>query len=162
MSTAIATHATAAAASLRDAIAAAKAPLRDGINAYRNAHAALIASDDLLDVLRAAGELVLAAESIVAASKHVEATARSSLASCMAETGCPAVTLPHHVVHLGTKPDRVDIEDETAIPPELMRRPEPAPDRVAIGKLLRAGAEVPGARLIGNHEPSAIFRSKHQ
>jgi hypothetical protein len=66
------------------------------------------------------------------------------------------------VVHPGTKPARVDIEDENAIPPELMRVPAPAPDKVAIGKQLRAGVAVPGARLIGNHEPICIFRSNHQ
>ena len=80
----------------------------------------------------------------------------------MAETGCPAVALASHVVHLGTKPARVDIENESAIPAELMRTPPPAPDKVAIAKLLRAGAEVPGARLLGNHEPLCVFRSAHQ
>jgi hypothetical protein len=153
-------HADAAATVLRQALAAANAPLRDGVSAYRAAYADLGASSDLLEVMRAAGNLVLAAESIVAASKQAEATARAALASCMAETGCPAVALADHVVHLGTKPDRVDIEDEPAIPPELMRQPPPAPDKVAIGKRLRAGAAVPGARLIGNHEPICIFRSR--
>jgi hypothetical protein len=76
----------------------------------------------------------------------------------MAETGCPAVTLEHHTVHLGSKPASVEIEDTAAIPAELMRRPEPAPDKVAIGKLLRANVAVPDARLIGNHEPICIFK----
>ena len=78
----------------------------------------------------------------------------------MSETGCPAVALATHTVHLGTKPARVDIEDEQAIPAELMRTPAPAPDKVAIAKLLRAGAEVPGARLIGNQEPMAVFKGR--
>jgi hypothetical protein len=152
-------HADAAATVLRQALAAANGPLRDGVSSYRAAYADLSASSDLLEVMRAAGGLVLAAESIVAASKQAEATARSALASCMAETGCPAVALADHVVHLSTKPDRVDIEDERAIPPEVMRQPPPTPDKVAIGKRLRAGTAVPGARLIGNREPICIFRS---
>jgi Siphovirus Gp157 len=78
----------------------------------------------------------------------------------MAETGCPAVTLTTHTVHLSTKPARVDIEDEGVIPAELMRTPPPAPDKVSIAKLLRAGAAVPGARLIGNHEPMVVFKGR--
>ena len=133
-------------------------PLRDSVASYRTAYAGLAPDVDLLDVLRAAGGLVLAAEAIVTACKQVEATARSALTSCMVETGCPAVALDSHTVHLSTKPARVDIEDESAIPAELMRTSPPAPDKVAIGKLLRAGATVPGARLIGNHEPAVVFK----
>jgi hypothetical protein len=77
----------------------------------------------------------------------------------MSETGCPAVALEHHTVHIGTKPSYVAIDDAQLLPPELMRAPPPAPDKVAIGKLLRAGVDVPGARLIGNNAPLCIFRS---
>jgi hypothetical protein len=156
------THAEAAATTLRNAILPAHTALREAVASYRTAWTELTPDADLLDALRAAGSLVLAAESIVAASKQVEATARSTLAQAMSETGCPAVVLADHVVHLGTKAARVDIEDTAAIPAELMRRPEPVPDKVAIGKLLRTGAAVPGARLFGNNEPMAVFRSNHQ
>jgi hypothetical protein len=78
----------------------------------------------------------------------------------MAETGCPAVTLPQHTIHLGTKPCAVAIDDASAIPAELMRQPAPAPDKVAIGKLLRAGLQVTGARLIHTNEPTIIIRSR--
>jgi hypothetical protein len=155
-------HADTAATALRQALAASHAQLREAVAGYRTAYAGLAPDADLLDTLRAAGAIVLAAEAIAAASKQVEATARAALAQAMCETGCPAVALARHVVHLGTKPDRVDIEDATAIPTELMRQPAPAPDKAAISRLLRAGAEVPGARLIGNHEPMAVFRSNHQ
>jgi hypothetical protein len=132
------------------------------VSAYRAAHAALTPDADLLEMLRAAGGIVLAAELIVAAGKRLEASARAAMATCMSDTGCPAVALADHVVHLSTRPDRVDIEDEKATPPDLLRQPPPAPDKVAIGKLLRAGAAVPGARLIGNHEPVCVFRSCSQ
>jgi hypothetical protein len=154
------THADAAATALRQALAASHAQLRDAVTTYRTAATALTPDADLLDVFRAAGNIVLAAEAITAASKQAEATARTALASAMVETGCPAVALASHTVHLGTKPARVDIEDESAIPAELMRTPPPAPDKVAIAKLLRAGAKVPGARLLGNHEPICIFKER--
>jgi hypothetical protein len=153
------THADAAGASLRDAITAANTPLRDGVAAYRAAWSELTTSTNLLDVLRAAGSIVLAAEAIHTAAKAAEATARTALAETMQETGCPAVTLDHHTVHIGTKPSYVAVDDQSAIPPELMRAPPPAPDKVAISKLLRAGVDVPGARLIENHHPICIFRS---
>jgi hypothetical protein len=153
-------HADAAATALRQALAASHAQLRDAVASYRTACAALAPDTDLLDALPAAGNIVLAAEAITAASKQAEATARTALAQAMSETGCPAVALVNHVVHLGTKPARVDIEDESAIPAELMRTPPPAPDKVAIGRLLRAGSEVPGARLLGNHEPMVVFKGR--
>jgi hypothetical protein len=155
-------HANAAAAALRQAIVNATPPLRDAVQAYRTARVGLTPDANLLEILRAAGGIVLAAEAIVAAGKQVEATARTALAQTMTETGCPSVGLASHVVHLSTKPARVDVEDERAIPPELMRQPPPAPDKVAIGKLLRAGAAVPGARLVGNQEPICVFRSCSQ
>jgi hypothetical protein len=114
-------HAAAAAAGLRDALTASNAQLRDAVTAYRSAWATLTVSTDLVDAMRAVGELTLAAEAITAAAKHVEATARTALANCMSDTGCPAVALADHTVHLGTKAERVDIEDEQAIPAELMR-----------------------------------------
>ena len=152
----------ATALALRQAIAATHDPLRDAVSAYRAAWAELTPDADLLEMLRAAANCALAAEAIVAAGKQLETTARAAMATCMSDTGCPAVALAGHVVHLSTMPDRVDIEDEQAIPPDLLRHPPPAPDKVAIGKLLRAGAAVPGARLIGNHEPVCVFRSCSQ
>jgi hypothetical protein len=154
------THADAAAATLRQALAVSHEPLRDAVASYRSACAGLAAGADLLDVLRGAGDIVLAAEAIADAAKQAETAARAALAQAMSETGCPAVALASHTVHLGTKPARVDIEDEAAIPAELMRTPAPAPDKVAIGKLLRAGREVPGARLLGNHEPMVVFKGR--
>jgi hypothetical protein len=155
-------HANAAAAALRSAITAAHGPLRDAVTAYRTASAGLAPDADLLEILRAAGGIVLAAEAIAAAGKSLEAAARTATAQTMLDTGCPSVGLANHVVHLSTKADHVDIEDARAIPPDLMRQPAPAPDKVAIGKLLRAGAAVPGARLIGNKEPLCIFKGKTQ
>jgi hypothetical protein len=151
-------HASAAAITLRQALAAAHGPLRDAVAAYRAASAAFSPDADLLVALRAAGSIVIAAESIAEAAKQAEAAARAALAQAMSETGCPAVALANHVVHLSTKPARVDIEDESAIPATLMR--QPMPDRVAIGRLLRTGADVPGARLISSNESICVFRSR--
>jgi hypothetical protein len=55
---------------------------------YRTATAGLTPDADLLDVLRAAGNIVLAAEAVVAASKQAEAAARTAVATAMSATGC--------------------------------------------------------------------------
>jgi hypothetical protein len=67
------THADAAAATLRQALAASHAPLRDAVATYRTAIAALTPDADLLDALRAAGNIALAAEAIATAGKDAEA-----------------------------------------------------------------------------------------
>jgi Siphovirus Gp157 len=152
------THADAAATALRQALAASHAGLRDAVAAYRTATSGLAPDADLLDVLRAAGNIALAAEAIAAASKEAETAARSALAQAMTEVGCPAFRLASHTVHLSHKPAYVAIEDASVIPADLMRIPPPQPDKVAIGKLLRAGKEVPGCRFAGNREPLCIFK----
>ena len=154
----VSSYADAEATKLRAALT--HADLAEAVASYRTAWAALIESTDLLDALEATGRIVLASETLEAKAKHAEATARAAMAQAMAETGCPAVELPHHIVHLGARRASVEIDDPAKIPPHLMRQPEPAPDRTAIGKLLRAGAAVPGARLIGNREPICIFKAK--
>jgi Siphovirus Gp157 len=154
-------HADAAATALRNALSDGHAALRDAVTSYRTACASLTPDADLLDVFRAAGNIVLVAEAINAASKQAETTARAALAQAMSETGCPAVALAAHTVHLSTKPARVDIENAQDIPAEFMRQPPPALDRVAIGKCLRAGIAVPGARLLSdNQEPIVVFKGR--
>jgi hypothetical protein len=66
------THAAAAVTALRQALAASHAPLREAVGAYRTATAALTPDADLLEVLRAAAGIVLAAEAIAAAGKQAE------------------------------------------------------------------------------------------
>jgi hypothetical protein len=63
-------HADIAATTLRQALAASHAQLRDAVTTYRAAAAALTPDADLLDVLRATGGIVLAAAAITAASKQ--------------------------------------------------------------------------------------------
>jgi hypothetical protein len=155
------TYAIAAATALRETLAASHGPLRNAVAAYRTACASLTPDADLLDALRAAGNIALAAEAIAAASKEAETAARAALAQAMSEAGCPSVALESHTVHLSHKPAYVAIEDQSAIPADLMRTPPPAPDKVAIGKLLRAGKEVPGARLAGNNQPLCVFKGKY-
>ena len=58
------THADIAADMLRQALTTAHVRLRDAVTTYRSAYAGLSESADLLDVLRAAGGLLLAAEAI--------------------------------------------------------------------------------------------------
>ena len=74
------THADAAATTLRQALAASHAPLRDAVARYRTATAGLAPHADLLDALRAAGNIALASEVAATVGKDAEASARAALA----------------------------------------------------------------------------------
>ena len=51
-----------------------------------------------------------------------------------------------HTVSLKKAPERVVVDDQTLLPVEMLRIPEPEPDKVALKKALQSG-EVPGAHL---------------
>lgn len=52
-----------------------------------------------------------------------------------------------HQVTYRMTPGSVVIKDESLIPFEYMKPAKPTPDKTAIGKLLKAGTEVPGCEL---------------
>jgi hypothetical protein len=153
------THADAAAAGLRDALAAANAPLRDGVSAYRAAYAGLSASTDLLEVMRAAGSLVLAAESIVEASKQVEATARSALAQTLMDTGACSIRTGSHIFSASPGRQSVVITDPSIVPEDLLYQPPPCPNKAAILRRIKAGEQVPGCALSNGTQPILSVRA---
>jgi hypothetical protein len=151
-------HADAATTALRDAIAAASPALRDGILAYRSATHAMGASSDLLDALRAAGSLVLAAEAISASARHAEATARAALAQTLMDTGACSVRTSSHVFSASPGRQSVTITDAAMVPESMLHQPPPSPDRVRILRLLKAGQSVPGCTLTNGSQPILTVR----
>jgi hypothetical protein len=152
-------HADAAAAALRTAISAAHAPLRDAVAAYRAASAALTPDADLLEILRAAGGIVLAAEAIVAAGKQVEATARTALASTLMDTGACSIRGSTHTFSASAGRQSVNITRAADVPAEFLRQPPPAPDKVRILPLLKAGQIIPGCELSNGSQPILIVKA---
>ena len=147
------TFATAAATALRNALAASHAPLREADASYRTAYAGLAPDADLLDVLRATGGLVLAAEAIVAASKQVEATARSTLAQTLMDTGAYSIRSATHTFSASPGRQSVTITSAADVPAHLLHQPPPSPDKTKILRLLKAGEEVPGCELSNGSQP---------
>lgn len=133
-------------------------PLRAAAAAYAHATAETTAASDLTDALRAAIALIVAAETLEDKAEQTAKTLRMRLAQTMSETGAPAIRGEYHSAHLLTAPDRVWVQEESLVPPELIVQPPPKPDLAEIGKRLRAGDRVGGCVLAGNKEPRLVLR----
>lgn len=75
---------------------------------------------------------------------------RIAALNAMLEAGRRKIEAPDFTLSAATKQPGVVITDESAIPDEFKRVPEPPapkPDRKAIGDALRAGKPVPGCQL---------------
>lgn len=75
---------------------------------------------------------------------------RNYLLACMQSTGIKKIDCPHFTLSVRDNPPAVDVFDAAQIPAEYMRQPEPpppAPDKAAIKEAIKAGRDVPGARL---------------
>lgn len=127
---------------------------------------------DTLDGM--AGELEAKAQNVVMFAKDLQATAaaikeaEAAMAKrrqaiegrakhlleyvhgCMETAGVRRIECPHFRVSIQKKPDSVDIYEPGLLPVEFMRTPEPpaaAPDKRAIADAIKAGRDVPGARM---------------
>jgi hypothetical protein len=79
------------------------------------------------------------------------ASIKEYLLGCMELAGVQKVECPHFAVKIAANPPAVAIDDERQIPAEFMWQPDappPIPDKKAIGERLKAGADIPGARLV--------------
>jgi hypothetical protein len=146
-------HADTATTTLRRAIAASHAQLRDAVTTYRTAAAALAPDTDLLEVLRAAGNIVLAAEAITAASKQAEATARAALAQALMDTGACSIRSRTHTFSASPGRQSVIVTFTADVPPHLLHQPPPSPDKAKILRLLKAGESVAGCELSNGGGP---------
>jgi soluble cytochrome b562 len=75
---------------------------------------------------------------------------RSYLLHCMLSTEINKIECPYFALTIKKNPPSVVIEDEAQIPARFMRQPEPPPpavDKKAIAEALKAGENVPGARM---------------
>lgn len=86
-------------------------------------------------------------EAILSRAKHV----RDYLLTNMLRCEITRIEHPEFVIAVRANPESVVIDDERQIPLEYMRQPEPpppAPDKTAIKSALKAGQDVPGARIV--------------
>lgn len=76
---------------------------------------------------------------------------REYVRGAMEHTGIKKIECPHFVISLRANPEAVDVFDAAQVPAQFMRQPEPPPpavDKTAIKAALKAGEDVPGARLV--------------
>ncbi len=127
---------------------------------------------DTLDSL--AGDIELKAQNVALFSRNLEATAaaikqaeadmakrrkalesrvqslRDYLMRSMLATGIKKIEGPYLRIGIRDNPEAVEVFDAAQVPGAFMRQPEPpppAPDKAAIKAAIKAGQEVPGAKL---------------
>lgn len=128
---------------------------------------------DTLDAM--AGELEVKAQSVVMYARNLQATAAAIkdaeeqmakrrkaienrarhlldyVQGCMETAEVQRIECPHFRIAIQAKPPSVDVYEPGLLPLEYTRTPEPpppAPDKAAIAAAIKAGIDVPGARLV--------------
>ena len=128
---------------------------------------------DTLDAM--AGELEVKAQNVVMYARNLQTTAaaikeaeeqmakrRKAIESrakhlleyvqgCMETAEVQRIECPHFRLAIQAKPPSVDVYEPGLLPVEYTRTPEPpppAPDKAAIAVAIKAGIDVPGARLV--------------
>ena len=85
------------------------------------------------------------------AIEHRAAGLRRYALSAMQVAGVQSIECPYFKLSVRKNPPAVEVFDAAQIPAQFMRTPEPpppAPDKKAITEAIKAGKEVPGARLV--------------
>ena len=128
---------------------------------------------DTLDAM--AGELEAKAQNVVMYARNLQTTAAAIkeaeeqmakrrkaienrakhlleyVQGCMETAEVQRIECPHFRLAIQAKPPSVDVYEPGLLPAQYMRTPEPpppAPDKKAIADAIKAGEEVPGARLV--------------
>ena len=131
-----------------------------GVNQASVAQAAYSGLADVLAVMRACPDLILAMEALQDASKSGDVAIRQALAVAMAESGATTVLSAGHATSLRDCARVVRVTDESLIPAEFMRQPAPAPDKMAIARELKAGRLIAGAELSNGGAATIQIRSR--
>ena len=142
------THADAATAALRGAIAAPHAQLREAVAATASAVTQIRAQTDIVLLMSAVDSLSLCAEALAKAAAALHEQADAALTTAMSETGCTGFATASHTVSLVNGVPRVNIIDSAAVPSEMMTVQQPAPDKRKIAALLKSNPAVNWARLL--------------
>ena len=105
--------------------------------------------------LEATAAAIKEAETAMAARRkaieHRAASLRRYALSAMQVAGVQSIECPYFKLSVRKNPTAVEVFDAAQIPAQFMRTPEsppPAPDKKAITEAIKAGQEVPGARLV--------------
>lgn len=127
------------------------------ILAFSRAVQRLRSATDVLDAMRHAAELALAAEAMHDTAGQMEADARSALLAAILATTPPNFRLENgHTVFTKAGKRKVHIVNEKEIPEHLWTKPRP--DLRLVYDALVNGDDVPGAVLGNAGEPVLVIR----
>ena len=108
-------------------------------------------------------DLIIAAEAMEDAAKHVQSVLRAQLIESMERDGVTGFETAHHQITRRKANQVALITDEkglAAAHPELMTTPEPRPDRTEIARRLRKGDQIAGASLTNGGAPVVVISAK--
>jgi hypothetical protein len=155
-------HADTISAALRERVAANA--LCVGAAGRNFTHAAKVVSQasDVVDVMRAAVEVMVAAETLREEADAAVKVARAALTEAMESSGCTSIQAEHHRAHLARRPPFLSISDEASIPRSFYVQPPEQLDKRAIISAIKDGTEVPGASLATPNAMSLVLRAKKE
>jgi hypothetical protein len=136
-------------------------PFRVVRGAANEAIAAAAFADGLPAVACQVAETLRHLESVITEAEAAREALAATLRDVMDETGMTSIRVRGGTWYLRDATPRVIVQDEAAIPAELLVQPPPRPDLSAIRAALRNGRDVPGATLTNGGPPSLCFRA-HQ
>jgi hypothetical protein len=122
----------------------------------RDAAADVMLEEDILATMQAAVTLIVELEDQAQAAEAAAKRARLALRDALEGTS-GSVRAGIHTASVRAGSASVIVTDERAIPQEYMRQPPPAPDKAAIARAMKGGAQIPGA-VLRNAEPSLTIR----
>ena len=132
------------------------------VESLRHRIAAIRDADDVVALMQAAADLIVAIEDLEAGATGARKAARMALAETMAEIGATKIETEHHTVSVRDAPQMTVIADADTVPADYWRQPEPQIDKMLVRKALLDGFPVPGAALSNGGAPTLTIRSKAQ
>jgi hypothetical protein len=137
----------------RSIATAYRADLKAAVAGVGHALTRVEASIDVVETLRAWGDLALAFEALADLAAELRTKSREYLASAMSSTGATTVQTEGGKWSVKNKPAFVEIADPAAVPDEFLVQPPAAPDKKAIAAHLKAGGVANWARMV---EPTSM------
>jgi hypothetical protein len=155
-------HANDIATALRERVAASALCVGAAGRSFTHAAKTVSQASDVVDVMRAAVDVLAAVETLHEEADAAVKVARAALAEAMETSGATTIQAEHHSAHLARKPAFLSIADEALIPRSFYVQPPEQLDKRAIVSAIKDGTEVPGASLATPNAMSLVLRAKKE
>jgi hypothetical protein len=151
-------HADTIATALRSRVAAIAQSVGTAGRTFTRATQAVAQGTDIMDVMQAAVDAVVAAETLHKAAVAAEKDLRAALQEAIDASGCAAVQTEHHTASLKRKSAFVTYSDRSLIPHDYYVE---RLDEKAVLSALKDGLPVPGASLAQPNAMVLAIRSRN-